>query len=140
MKAKTMKFQEFVNEIEEKLKIYTSPYIYMDKDEEIKEPFIGIQWTTGGTGGGSCWDTGDEDHHYGIDSEPEPEFEDLDKILEHFYPGITHLQYKKLCREVVENGHHFNNEYYGNSTNYEHKLIRLRKLYDQMKAEGWLPE
>jgi len=137
MKAKKTEFEEFLKEIK-KLGVSTESYIYMP--DKIKEPHIGIQWTTGGTGGGSCWDTGDEDHHYSISGEQEPEFEDLDKILEHFYPGITHLQYKRLCREVVESGDHYQNEYYGNSTNYAHKIVRLQKLYDQLKAEGWLPK
>ena len=138
-KAAKTKFEAFIKEINQKLKITTTePYIYMD--DKPKEPFIGVQWSTGGISGGSCWDDGEKDNHYPTSGEIEPEFEELDKVLEHFYPGITHLQYKRLCRQVIETGDYRMNEYYGNSTNYAHKFVRLQKLYDTLKEEGWLPE
>ena len=41
-------------------------------------PFIENKWRTGGISGGSCWDTGDGDHHYPVEGDPESEFRDFD--------------------------------------------------------------
>lgn len=74
-----------------------------------------IEWTTGGTAGGSWRDDGTEDKHYGVEGEPEPEFEALDKLLEFLCPSITFLQYKKMSGIIKRESRH-ENEYYGNST------------------------
>jgi len=57
------------------------------------DPFIELDWVTGGITGGSCWG-GEADQP--IESEKEPDFSELDLILEEFAPNITYLQYKKL--------------------------------------------
>jgi len=56
-------------------------------------------WSTGGVSGGNCWNDGDYYPNYG---EPEPEFEDFNKIVEELFPNITYLQYKKLARELIK--------------------------------------
>ncbi len=95
---------------------------------------IRVEWVTGGRGGGSCY--GGE--HYSLDSEPEPEFEDLDIPLEVFNPTITYLQYKKLTRDVLGIGERRNNDYYGNYTVYGVKKIYLDKLYSYLDSTGGL--
>ena len=95
---------------------------------------IRVEWMIGGQGGGSCY--GGE--HYSLDSEPEPEFEDLDILLEVFNPTITYLQYKKLTREILGIGERRNNDYYGNYTVYGVKKIYLDKLYSYLDSTGGL--
>ena len=97
-----------------------------------------IHWTTGGVGGGSCWDTGDDDPHYSRDSEPEPAFEELDQILEVMCPKIGFLEYKALCREVVKSGEHHQNDYYGNYTDYATKYFKVEDLYDYLMSKGMI--
>lgn len=139
------KFGLFIKEVKA-LGISTEPYFYgcgyhsWETDKKPIEPMIGIQWSTGGVSGGSCWDTGDDDPHYHTSGEPEEELTQLDTILEHFSPNISFLQYKKLCQELIERGEHRENEYYGNYTDYAHKFIRLRRLYSYLNEKGWLPQ
>lgn len=99
---------------------------------------IEIYWCTGGQSGGSCW--GGE--HYPVSGDPEPEFEDLDQILEAVCPGISFLQYKRLCQEVIEFEEdakgHGGSDYYGNYRTYSAKKVNLRKLYDTLVEKGLL--
>jgi len=92
------------------------------------------QWSMGGQSGGSCWDDGTEDRHYGVAGEPEPDLADLDTILEHVCPNITYLQYKQLTKGLIEYTDYRENEYYGNYTCYGVKVVKLRNLYDKLKA------
>jgi len=98
---------------------------------------IAVEWTVGGQSGGSCWDDG-EATHYAIDTEPEPEFDDLDKLLEQIFPAISYLQYKVLNRELVVVTEKHENDYYGNYTNYQRKTVDLGDLYDYLEKKGWL--
>lgn len=139
------RFGQFVKEVKS-LGVSVNPYFYgcgyssWERDKKPIEPMIGVQWTTGGRGGGSCWDTGEDDPHYSLEGEVESELTELDTILEHFVPDITFIQYKKLCQDVVERGTHTENEYYGNYTHYAHKIVRLRRLYSYLNDKGWLPQ
>jgi hypothetical protein len=93
---------------------------------------IEIHWCTGGQSGGSCWGG----QHYAVSGEPEPEFQELDEILEAVCPHITFLQYKRVCQEVIvfeENAQgHGGSDYYGNYRTYSSKTVNLRKLYDTL--------
>jgi hypothetical protein len=51
------------------------------------EPALVLSWHTGGISGGSCWDEGESRHHAYSCGDPEPDWEDLDRILEHFCPN-----------------------------------------------------
>ena len=53
------------------------------------------------------------DNHYSVGSDEEPEFVEFDKILEHFDPGISFLQYKRLCSDLVHVTGFTDYEYYG---------------------------
>ncbi len=90
-------------------------------------------WTTGGIGGGNCWGEGG---HCSMTGEPEPEFASLDAILEKVCPGITYLKYKKLIEGLVNRDDYEVGEYYGNSTTYGIKTIKLRDLYEKLKSLG----
>jgi hypothetical protein len=98
---------------------------------------IMTKWCSGGVGGGSCWST---DDHYAISGEKEPEFHDLDRILDRVVPNITYLQYKKLLYSVkpdlIEYDEWTESEYYGNSTQYTSKKVVLRRLWERLQGLG----
>jgi hypothetical protein len=89
-------------------------------------------WRSGGQTGGSCWDEGSHIHHP-ITGEPEPDFHDLDTVLEALCPKLTFLQYKKLMSAIIKNDDRTEDEYYGNYTVYSIKTVRLGDLYDKLK-------
>lgn len=93
-----------------------------------QEPALILSWTTGGTSGGSCW--GDDPRPFTSD-EPEPNWDDLDRILEHFCPNITYIRYKGVMR-VAKTGTWTRNEYYGNSTNYAIRAMPIKALWEHM--------
>lgn len=93
-----------------------------------KEPALILSWHTGGIGGGSCW--GGENHAYST-GDPEPEWEDLNRILEHFCPNITFIRYKGIMRKSTTDDWS-RNEYYGNSTNYAMRILKLKDLWQHM--------
>jgi hypothetical protein len=90
------------------------------------------EWVTGGVSGGSCWDQG-ESRHYPRDGQPEPDFTELDNVLESLCPNLSFLQYKKLASAIIKVESRTEDEYYGNSTTYSVKLVRLGDLYDKLK-------
>lgn len=95
-------------------------------------------WTTGGrTGGG--WDRdNDEDTYRPREVEPEPNFDELDKILELFYPSIGFLEYKALVRELVVVTEHEIPDWYGNNEEYSRKEVNLKELYNYLVKNGWI--
>ena len=107
-------------------------YNSMHYSEECDcEPALVLSWHTGGISGGSCWGT--ENHAYSS-GDPEPDWEDLDRILEHFCPNITHLKYKGIMRQSTTDDYE-QNEYYGNSTNYAMRVLKLKDLWAHMNEK-----
>lgn len=107
------------------------------KTGKIKNPptlddYLHLEWVTGGVSGGSCWDDGTS-HHYAKKGEAEPEFAALDDLLLELCPNITFLQYRKLTNDIIEFTDREINEYYGNSTAYGIKTIRLGALFDKLQ-------
>mgnify|MGYP003681964579 CR=1 FL=1 len=92
-----------------------------------------ITWMTGGAWGGNCWDDSDPGS-YCPDPEPEPEFTDLDQILEKIAPNLTFLQYKRLMSKVQYDTS-TNHEYYGNHTTYASRSIQIDDIWDFL--EEW---
>lgn len=85
-----------------------------------------VEWSTGGlTGGGYRADV----EPYPYESEPEPNFDALDKVLELVAPGITFLQYKRLAASVVHYVHETHAEYYGNRRDVAYKRVLLKELF-----------
>jgi hypothetical protein len=107
---------------------------YADWQRERFSGKLEIEWTTGGLTGGSCWGTSD---YSARESEPEPEFEELDRLLEGLRPEITYLQYKALYRMLVQTDSRTSNDYYGNHTSYALKTLELSALYDQFVERAW---
>lgn len=110
-KTVTNKFQKQISEILDR------SYI----DDKLQ-----ISWTTGGLTGGNCWgDSADTP----VQPESEPDFYDLDKVLEALCPNISFLQYKKLCASVVElSNKSDSSDYYGNVYYQSVKTVKLDKL------------
>lgn len=100
------------------------------------DPHLYVKWSTGGVGGGSCWD--DSKNYTYTNSDPVPELTSLDLILEAIKPDLTFLQYKRLVAAVQQHDSWKEDEYYGNSTDYVCKKVRLRDLFDFLSSEGWL--
>lgn len=105
-----------------------------NKQETLNlEHYLYVYWCSGGTTGGSCWDDGTKDNHYSMRGEDEPEFLDLDAILTVVCPNLTFLQYKKLVAgDLITRGSYSQGEYYGNSTDYTYKAIKLRDLLNKL--------
>lgn len=96
----------------------------------------------GGISGGSCWDTGEENKHRGYTTtHGDIEIDCLEAVLADICPQITFLQYKRLAREMkaetLETSH---NEYYGNSSNYQQKVVKMGDLYDALVTVGVIAE
>jgi hypothetical protein len=107
-----------------------------DEDEKYlkNREELSIQWVIGGMQGGNCW--GGEANQ-SVSAEPEPEFEEFDKILEKVCPSISFIQYKRLVQEcvVVGEGSGYG-EYYGNYTDYGKKSCKIRTLAEALKKRG----
>ena len=107
-------------------------YNSMHHSEECDcEPALVLSWSTGGITGGSCW--GGENHAYSS-GEVEPDWEDLDRILEHFCPNITHLKYKAVMRASSTDDYE-QNEYYGNSRNYALRVMKIKDLWQVLNEK-----
>jgi transcriptional antiterminator len=91
--------------------------------------FHSESWVTGGVGGGSCWDTGEEDHHYELSEQQSQSIECLEQFLEEFYPHLSLSQYQELIYKV-KNEYWTENEYYGNYTNYRCAYITFEDIAD----------
>ena len=131
-----MDYQEFLAAVK-------SCGVYIDKAlaptyrrNTVEGDFIQVSWCTGGMSGGSCWDDGTEDHHYGVSSSPEPEFEDLDTIMEKLYPEITFMIYKRMAQAIIKTTEYTDIEYYGNYYEYTVKYVDLTDLYEFLKEKG----
>lgn len=112
----------------------TDAYI---KGKDGKE-YVDITWDMGGQSGGSCWSTPDNpSQFYARDGEPEPEFADLDIILEKLAPRVSFLQYKGICR-LVKRDSWRDDDWYGNYTLKGSKKIELNTLYNYLKDHDLL--
>lgn len=100
---------------------------------DLSNAYLYIHWYTGGISGGSCWNDGTVDNHYYRKSDDqEPEFDELDIILENICPNITYLQYKRLTNGLMLTGNYSFDEYYGNSSEYSWKAINLQELCNRL--------
>lgn len=118
-------FEEFLEKIKAE-NINVTDTLYLSYKKEVKGPLIYIEWITGGMSGGSCW--GDEASP--IETESEPKFEALDKILTIVCPNISYLGYRKVESSLIQKGTSYESGYYGNNREYDNKYIILKDLYD----------
>lgn len=100
-----------------------------------KDPHLFVKWSPGGVSGGSYM--GGRNHYY-TESDPPPELTSLDVVLEAIKPDLTFLAYKRLTASLYKTETWTENEYYGNSTDYTVKAVRLLDLFKWMSSEGWL--
>jgi hypothetical protein len=97
------------------------------------KPAFVNSWHVGGSSGAGYW--GDEDLHSYVTGEPEPEWADLTKVLEHFCPSITFLKYKKLMT-ITKSDSWSRNDYYGNETNYSYRYVFVENLFRFLNDDG----
>ena len=115
-------------------KYHRDQYEYVKpKKIDLDEHYLYVEWCSGGISGGSCWDDGTDDRHYGRSGEAEPEFDNIDTVLAELCPNLTFLQYKKIMAKIVKRGEYTINEYYGNTTDYTFKVVNLRELYEALQ-------
>lgn len=96
----------------------------------IKEGIISVDWTIGGITGGDCWGS---DADIPRTADPEPEFEDLDKILAEVCPNISFLQYKRLCQAIIKTKDWTEAGYYGNYYEKRIKSFSIAELEEYLK-------
>jgi hypothetical protein len=119
---------------------YEEPPRWMDRHNVPNCETITQKWSTGGQGGGSCYDTG-ESKYYSTQGEATPaHFAELDKLLLDLCPDMTFLRYRDLYSEVVVESTHRERDYYGNYTDYAIRTVNLRKLYDYLVSNDLLKE
>ncbi len=92
---------------------------------------VSIEWCMGGTYG-NCWN----DNKEYIEPEPEPEFESLDRILEHFCPDLKFMAYKRIVNTVVNRGSRVSNGYYSSTTTTGYKYFYLYDLYETLQRDN----
>lgn len=129
-------FEEFLTTICAELGIRPILAIPQDYSKPAMGNFITKSWIVGGEGGGSCWDDGTDDHHHSVKAQSEPDFVELDVILEHFVPKLSFQQYKRLDRELVKTREYSENEYYGNYYNYRMGYVCLQELYNYLREHA----
>lgn len=110
-------------------------FVSLLDEKPTEDDYLYEEWITGGQSGGSCWG---DDADRPVEPEPEPEFADLDAILETICPNITFLQYKRIIASVVSRGGRSAREYYGNYTDYGVKTVRLGALCEELRENGLL--
>lgn len=88
---------------------------------------------SGGYSGGNCW--GDSPSQYYSTGESLGRFEDLSIAVRTTSPSISFLDYEGVL-DMVSHDTYTENEYYGNSTNYEYQYIETKKLYSYLKGLG----
>lgn len=98
---------------------------------DIKEQCIYTRWETGGYKGGSYHED-DYAHPYTVEA-PADRYKVLDLILAELCPNITYLQYKEIDK-LWNDSDYSENEYYGNSTDWQIEFMRLSVLEDYINS------
>ena len=135
-------FEEFLEKAKSIRGVYVNPNYkaryegYRKKVVREGRPAVSVKWCTGGISGGSCWST-DEDHHYATTGEEEPDFNDFENLILHFYPNITFVEFRNI-RGLIKQNDWTEDEYYGNSTNYSERYVYLEDVYNWLIDKGYL--
>ncbi len=134
-----MTYEQFLEAFKE---MWDYPYMATyGKDAHKKnmaKPRLEVTWTTGGGTGGNCYDNATPES-YPVDAEEEPEFQDLDRMLEQICPGITYLQYRKLG-PLMKSEDHREHQYYGNYYDRRTKFVEALDLYGKLVELGFIEE
>lgn len=92
---------------------------------------IGVSWSLGGT---SCG----YDHKTEVSGEIEPEFTEIDSILEYYCPDISYLQYRSMSNKLLNKEEESSGDYYGGSITYGYKYIYLEELFEWLKEKNYI--
>jgi len=116
---------------------YNERYWFTDSGLKLydKAPALINSWETGGVSGGSCWESSNPQPY--SSGKTEPEWTDLNQILEHFAPEISFLKYKMLMG-VTKVDTRTQSEYYGNCTDYNVRILPLKTIYEFLCEKGIL--
>ena len=122
--------EELVISVEQRIKDvlvpirkFDSPAYHKSRQSNIED--ISVTWTTGGTLKNGVWNKDAT-----INAQPEPDFIKLDEILEHLWPNISLLAYKKLVRTLVRYTANVYNGY--NYTGETEKKVSIRQLAEYL--------
>lgn len=103
----------------------------------VEQGHLSTTWTTGGITGGNCWGGS---ANLPVQAGREPEFTDLDMMLESLCPNISFLHYRRLVQEVVNYTNRSEREYYGNYYEYAIKSVDLKQLEEYLITKQlWTP-
>jgi len=110
-----------------------------NKDLDNITPYVLYnEESIGGTRGGSCWNDGESDNHYGYTNSKgaidcKKRFDEMfDAIVTKIYPDISYLKYKSLS-SIIKNTEKSEYEYYGNSTDYIIMYVEVEEFYNKLK-------
>ena len=106
--------------------VYEGIFEHLNEFNEFDDTLTSSRWTTGGTWG-DCWGNTGE-----CFSDPQPEFEEFDKLIERIAPNITFVNYKKLYNECVTIETDDECDYYGGCCHKAYYKCDLHKLCDMM--------
>lgn len=123
----TQNYEEFLLTLENELNI--TPWD--DLRSSNKKDRIGVSWSLGGT---SCG----YDHKTEVSGEIEPEFTEIDSILEYYCPSISYLKYRSLSNKLLHKEEESSGDYYGGSETYGSKYIYLEELYEWLKEKNYI--
>lgn len=87
------------------------------------ESFYSDSWCLGGSWR-NCW--GDSGQ---VNSEPQPEFVELDSLLTKLCPNISFLQYKNIYNRCASIDEYGDSDYYGGSTSHARFVCHFPTLY-----------
>lgn len=124
-------YQKFVDQLNEKLNI--TPW--QDWRSNSEKDRLGVSWSMGGTSG-NCWD----DHISKVSGDVEPDFKEIDIILNYYCPHISYMQYKMMHNKLLHKDQGGEGDYYGGHITYGYKYVYLEELFDWLKEKGYITE
>lgn len=124
----TQNYEKFLLTLKDELNI--TPWD--DWRSSNKKDRIGVSWSMGGT---SC---GYDSSTNVVSGEVEPEFTEIDSILEHYCPNISYLQYRSMSNKLLHKEEESSGDYYGGSITYGYKYIYLEELFEWLKEKGYI--
>jgi len=101
-------------------------YVVFFKDRNISTEEIVIKseaWKVSGNRR-NCWG---EDHQ--VETESPVEFTEYDEIVNKVWPGITHMEYKRMFDYCVQTESNYEMDYYGGCIYYQYYSVDLRILH-----------
>jgi hypothetical protein len=95
--------------------------------DNINNLVIHHEWSMGGTYG-NCYD----DNKSTVEGEIQPEFTDLDIVIELLNPNLTFMQYRRKVIPLIKTTIQSRGDYYGGETSTGIEYIMLKDLWDAL--------